>query len=93
LARVGERLRERGWDGNGVFQVFWLPPFLGVGVRDYGCYGLLVKQDNDGISWLACPVALPWVEAHEWNTHSIYAEFEQRGIADKRLRVLGPDDE
>jgi hypothetical protein len=93
LARVGVRLRDCGWDGDGVFQVFWLPPFLGVGITDYGCYGLLVKQDEDGITWLTSPVPLPWVEQHKWDTHPIYAEFEQRGVADGRLRVLGSDEE
>jgi len=28
LASVGERLKGIGWDGEGIFQVFWLPPFL-----------------------------------------------------------------
>lgn len=93
LARVGDRFREAGWDGDGVFQVFWLPPFLGVGVRDYGCYGLLVKQDNDGISWLASPVPLPWIESHSWATHAIYEEFMQRGIADERLSAGEIDEE
>lgn len=93
LLQIGRRLQEIGWNGEGVFQVFWLPPFLGVGVRDYGCYGLLVKQDDDGISWIACPVPLPWVESHTWATHKIYSEFEQRGIADGRLRAVGPEDE
>lgn len=87
LAQVGARLRQIGWDGEGVFQVFWLPPFLGVGVNHYGCYGLLVKQDEDGIAWLASPVPLPWVEAHTWDTHPIYKEFEERGVADERLWV------
>ena len=87
IARVAERFREIGWEGDGEFQVFWLPPFLGVGVRDYGCYGLLVKQDNDGTSWLASPVPLPWCET-VWDTHPIYEEFMQRGIEDGRLARL-----
>ena len=28
---------------------------------------------------------LPWVEAYSWDTHPIYDEFKQRGIADGRL--------
>jgi hypothetical protein len=92
LAAVGERLRGIGWDGEGVIQMFWLPPFLGVGMADYGCYGLMVKQDNDGISWLACPVPLPWVDAVKFTSHPIYEEFLRRGVAEGRLRIEGSDE-
>jgi hypothetical protein len=93
LLRVGERFREEGWDGNGVFQVFWLPPFVGVGPKNVGCHGLLVKQDNDGISWIASPVPLPWVESIQFTTHPIYDEFLERGVADGRLRIVNSDEE
>jgi hypothetical protein len=93
LTRVGERLCTMGWDGDGVFQVLWLPPFLGVGVQDYGCYCLVVKQDNDGISWIASPAPLPWVESHQWDTHPIYTAFEERAIAEGRQRRSGPLEE
>ena len=81
LARVAERCREVGWEGDGVFQVFWLPPFLGLGVENYGCYGLLVKQDNDGTSWVACPVPLGALGSFE-TPHPIYAEFKARMAAE-----------
>jgi hypothetical protein len=93
LLAVGERLRQIGWDGEGVFQIFWLPPFLGVGMADYGCYGLIVKQNNDGISWLAAPVPLPWVNSNEFASHPIYDEFLRRGVTDGRLKIDEPEDE
>lgn len=41
--------------------MLWLPPFVGAGEKDnFGCYVLHVKQRNDGISWLASPVTLPF---------------------------------
>ena len=92
LAAVGERLRGIGWEGDGVFQVLWLPPFLGVGVQHHGCYALLVKQDNDGISWIASPVPLPMCADPWFDTHPIYDEFMRRGVADGRLQVDGPDE-
>jgi len=46
-------------------QILWLPPFAGAGNHDnYGCYLLHVKQDNDGISWFASPVQLPFFRLH-----------------------------
>ncbi|GMV80569.1 MAG: hypothetical protein AMXMBFR7_17530 [Planctomycetota bacterium] len=61
LKEVSLELRKRGWQGTGAFQMLWLPPFVGAGEKDnFGCYVLHVKQRNDGISWLASPVTLPF---------------------------------
>lgn len=62
LAAVAARCREKGWQGDGIFQVMWLPPLLGVGLPNLGCYVLVVKQNEDGTAWLASPIPLPWLE-------------------------------
>lgn len=61
LSRVRERFRHAGWEGDGRLQILWLPPFLGAGVEDtYGVVVWHVKQSNNGTSWLASPVPLPF---------------------------------
>lgn len=61
LNEVAARLKDLGWEGDGEFQMLWLPPFVGAGTQDnFGCYCLHVKQRNDGISWIASPVVLPF---------------------------------
>lgn len=61
IARVEEKFRSLGWEGDGEMQILWLPPFAGAGPHDtLGCYVLHVKQENDGISWLASPHGLPF---------------------------------
>src|SRR5688572_14451705 len=63
IASVEAKFRSGGWAGDGEMQVMWLPPFVGVGPQDTcGCYALHVKQDEDGISWIACRYALPFLE-------------------------------
>ena len=61
IAKVEEKFRSLGWEGDGKMQLLWLPPFAGAGPHDnLGCYVLHVKQQNDGISWLASPHVLPF---------------------------------
>jgi len=50
-------LRDAGWEGDGDLQIMWFPPFVDVGMEDtYGTYAWVVKQNNNGTSWLASPV-------------------------------------
>lgn len=61
IEAVQRRFLQLRWEGDGGMQVLWLPPFAGAGEHDnFGCYVLHVKQLNDGISWLASPVPLPF---------------------------------
>lgn len=61
VAAVGEKMKSLGWEGDGEFQIFWLPAFAGAGKHDwFGTYCIHVKQLNDGISWIASPVTLPF---------------------------------
>ncbi|MHB0938145.1 MAG: hypothetical protein ACYC6A_17280 [Armatimonadota bacterium] len=61
IALVEEKFRQLRWDGDGEMQILWLPPFTGAGPHDfYGCYALHVKQNEDGISWIASPYVLPF---------------------------------
>lgn len=59
FAHFRKRFSEAGWQGDGKMQLLWLPPFAGSGSPTKGFYILHVKQDDDGISWIASryPVA------------------------------------
>jgi hypothetical protein len=83
LAAVAARCRADGWEGDGEFQVLWLPPFLGLGKPNYRCYALVVKQDNDETEWVACPIPLLMRE-YSQDLHPIYGEFERRALAEDR---------
>lgn len=61
IEEVSAKLKALGWEGTGEFQVLWFPPFAGAGTHDnFGTYCLHVKQENDGISWIASPLVLPF---------------------------------
>ncbi|WP_343077827.1 MULTISPECIES: hypothetical protein [Pseudomonas] len=60
--REAERLlKNNGWEGDGELELLWIPPFIGVGVEDtYGIVCFHVKQSNNGTSWFASKIALPF---------------------------------
>jgi hypothetical protein len=59
VKEVKKLLLKNGWEGDGEISLIWLPPFIDVGIEDtFGTYIWHVKQDNNGISWLASPVEL-----------------------------------
>lgn len=69
LSHVRMRLLEAGWEGDGIIQLMWLPPFLDAGVQDsFGLCVWHVKQRNNGTSWLASPIPLPFKRLLEQNT-------------------------
>jgi hypothetical protein len=56
---ISSRFKECGWEGDGAIGIIWLPPFVDVGTEDtWGTYVWHVKQQNNGISFLACEVPL-----------------------------------
>ncbi|MEP6895143.1 MAG: toll/interleukin-1 receptor domain-containing protein [Chloroflexota bacterium] len=58
---VKRRFRKAGWEGDGEIRLLWIPPFIGAGVQDtYGVTVWFVKQNNNGTSFLASPVPLPF---------------------------------
>lgn len=62
IARVEEKFKDMGCQGDGEMQVMWLPPFVGAAEENnYGCYVLHYKQFEDGVSWLASPFVLPFI--------------------------------
>jgi hypothetical protein len=77
LNNVRRRLLSAGWEGDGTLQLLWLPPFLGAGVQDtFGVCVWHVKQYNNGTSWLASPVPLPFerlLEQNSWRTDQPHA--------------------
>ncbi len=56
---IGERFKEYGWEGDGSIGIIWLPPFVDIGIEDtWGTYIWHVKQNNNGISFLASDTPL-----------------------------------
>jgi len=56
---------EMGWAGDGSIELFWLPPFvfpMSFHIPPVGVVVWHVKQDEDGLSFLLSPIALPFEE-------------------------------
>lgn len=52
-----------GWEGDGVIQLLWFPPFLQIGIEDtWGTVVWHVKQKNNGTSFIASPEIIPNLE-------------------------------
>lgn len=61
LAEVAYALRAGGWEGDGTIRILWIPPFMGAGSEDtWGIAAWFVKQSNNGTSFIASPVPLPF---------------------------------
>lgn len=61
MDQLKQKFAESGWEGDGVIRTMWLPPFVGAGVEDtWGTIIWVVKQSNNGTSFLASPVSLPF---------------------------------
>lgn len=59
--RVAQRFRRAGWEGDGTLTLMWFPPFVGAGIEDTHGLGVWhVKQSNNGTSWIASPIPLPF---------------------------------
>jgi hypothetical protein len=66
LEAVRRRFRKAGWEGDGDIRIMWFPPFVGAGVEDtYGVGVWFVKQMNNGESFMASPVPLPFARLLE----------------------------
>lgn len=66
LVAIGGLLKKAGWEGDGDIKVMWIPPFAGAGVEDtYGIPVWFVKQSNNGTSFLASRVPLPFARLLE----------------------------
>ena len=52
-----------GWEGDGVIRLLWFPPFLKIGIEDtWGMLAWYVKQSNNGMSFIASPEPIPYLE-------------------------------
>lgn len=61
LAEVALALKAGGWEGDGEIRILWIPPFIGAGAEDtWGVATWFVKQSNNGTSFIASPVPLPF---------------------------------
>jgi hypothetical protein len=61
ISHVKDRILEAGWEGDGELGVIWIPPFF-FEEYTYGEYLWVVKQQNNGIAWLASYRPQPWFE-------------------------------
>jgi hypothetical protein len=76
IKRIKSHLRNNGWEGDGVLQLLWLPPFIGAGIEDtWGVCVWHVKQYNNGTSWLASPVPLEFGRLAEQNWQQCEQNF------------------
>ncbi len=59
-----ELFKNAGWKGDGVIELIWVPPFIfsewSMNNDALGIVVWHVKQEEDGISWLLSPQALPF---------------------------------
>lgn len=61
IQNIKEKFSNSGWEGDGEIRILWIPPFVGAGVEDtWGVAVWFVKQSNNGTSFLASPVPLPF---------------------------------
>jgi hypothetical protein len=69
LSSVAGLFRRHGWEGDGELRILWLPPFVDVGVEDtWGTYLWVVKQRNNGTTFIASPIELPFRRLLAQNT-------------------------
>ncbi|MBW7903796.1 MAG: hypothetical protein H3C26_20195 [Rhodocyclaceae bacterium] len=59
LQQIAEKFRAQGWEGDGDIEVFWMPPFIASRNDTAGFIVFHVRQQNNGVSFLASPYPLP----------------------------------
>lgn len=60
--KIHDLLLHSGWEGDGDLRLMWFPPFLKIGVEDtWGTLAWFVKQNNNGTSFIASPVPIPYL--------------------------------
>jgi hypothetical protein len=65
VAEAKRLFLDQGWRGDGDVELLWIPPFafpLSLGIAPVGVVIWHVKQEEDGISYLLSPIALPFEE-------------------------------
>jgi hypothetical protein len=60
IAAAHARFVQAGWEGDGLIQIGWIPAFLMEG--EFGECFWHVKQENNGLSWIACDSELDGLE-------------------------------
>ena len=80
ITKIGELFERNGWEGDGDIGLIWLPPFVDCGIEDtWGMYVWHVKQENNGISFLASEYPLEFERIKEQNEFS-NIDDEQKGV-------------
>lgn len=68
---VEERLLRGGWEGDGEIGIIWLPPFVDIGIEEpLGFEVWHVKQENNGMSFLASSRELPYKCIKQYNHYA-----------------------
>nr|DAX17311.1 MAG TPA: hypothetical protein [Caudoviricetes sp.] len=60
-------LRQAGWEGDGVVQMTWIPPFCTSYYATSGFFVYHVKQINNGTSYIYSPYELESIKDREVN--------------------------
>lgn len=74
IYEVEQLFRRNGWEGDGMIRLMWFPPFLKIGIEDtWGTLAWFVKQDNNGTSFIASPVSIPYLVVQN---HILYPDMD-----------------
>jgi len=70
IRNIKLKLKSEGWEGDGTLRLLWFPPFVGAGIEDtWGVITWLVKQSNNGTSFICSPIPLPFSRLLEQNRY------------------------
>lgn len=67
LDELKQLFKKEGWEGDGEIGQIWLPPFVLHKANSYGHWVYHVKQQNNGTSFLASRLFLPFGELLKQN--------------------------
>ncbi|MBU8845732.1 hypothetical protein KNR15_20430 [Alkalihalobacillus gibsonii] len=71
IAELKQIFKNEGWEGDGEIGAIWLPPFLfynNYNVSSHGYWVYHVKQQNNGTSFIASRLLLPFLPFLKQNT-------------------------
>ena len=66
INKVKSKLKENGWEGDGTLRFLWLPPFVFSSSDTWGTLIWLVKQRNNGTTFICSPRSLPFDNLRRW---------------------------
>ncbi|MGN4542754.1 hypothetical protein [Bacillus cereus group sp. MYBK95-2] len=81
-----------GWEGDGELGIIWLPPFVDIGIENTcGHYVFHVKQSNNGTSFLASDIELPFEILIEQNAFQSKIEESNTESTHSEINIIETD--